>query len=125
MAKPECILSIGMNPFSLAQRDRRRRGARAIAIAVLVSFVGSMGISPSPAAAQTSTILHVITTPIELSAGVYYAQSLGLFKKNGLDVQIQALQSGEAAAVAVAGGAAQIGVSNILSLAMAHEKGSG
>lgn len=67
----------------------------------------------------------MITTPIELSAGVYYAQSLGLFEKHGLTVQIQAIKSGEAAAVAIVGGAAEIGVGNILSLAIAHSKGVG
>ena len=103
----------------------RGRRLRAAAIAVLALALGAQGASPARAVAQTLTPLKVITTPIELSAGVYYAQALGLFKKHGLDVTIQAIRSGEAAAVAVAGGAAQIGVGNVLSLAIAHTKGLG
>ncbi len=78
--------------------------------------------SRASASAQTKAALHVITTPIEFSAGVYYAQAHGSFDKYGLDVGIQALSSGEAAAVAVVGGTANVGVGNLLSLAIAHEK---
>jgi NitT/TauT family transport system substrate-binding protein len=91
--------------------------------AVLTLFV--QFVPPTRAIAQSETGLRVITTPIDNSAGVEYAQALGFFKKYGLSVQIQVMNSGEAAAAAVAGGAADIGVANTLSLAIAHQKGIG
>jgi NitT/TauT family transport system substrate-binding protein len=92
---------------------------RAAALAGLSAFLAR------PAAAQPAPVLHLINTPIDNSAGIRYAEALGLFKKYGLNVEIQSMSSGEAAAAAVAGGAAEIGVGNILSLAIAHEKGVG
>lgn len=94
-----------------------------VGFAVLTLFV--QFVPPTRAIAQSETRLRVITTPIDNSAGVEYAQALGFFKKYGLSVQIQVMNSGEAAAAAVAGGAADIGVANTLSLAIAHQKGIG
>jgi NitT/TauT family transport system substrate-binding protein len=50
---------------------------------------------------------------------------MGFFKKYGLTLQLLSLSSGEAAAAAVAGGSADIGILNALSFAVAHEKGIG
>jgi NitT/TauT family transport system substrate-binding protein len=79
----------------------------------------------APALGQSEPTLRVITTPIEDSAGVYYAQGGGFFAKSGLQVDIQAMNSGEVAASAVAGGAADIGVMNVLSMSIAHQRGIG
>jgi NitT/TauT family transport system substrate-binding protein len=68
------------------------------------------------------TTIRVASTPIDVGAEVYYAQALGMFKQAGLDVQIQQIDNGAAIAAAVAGGAADIGQSNVVSLASAHEK---
>jgi NitT/TauT family transport system substrate-binding protein len=75
------------------------------------------------AGAQDDSVLRVIATPIEGSAGVQYAQVLGIFKKYGLTVEVRQLNSGEAAAAAIVGGPADIGIGNLLSLAIAHQKG--
>jgi NitT/TauT family transport system substrate-binding protein len=76
-----------------------------------------------PAASQSElTTIRVASTPIDVGAQVYYAQSLGLFKQAGLDVQIQSLPNGAAIASAVAGGAADIGQSNVVSIASAYQK---
>jgi NitT/TauT family transport system substrate-binding protein len=48
---------------------------------------------------------------------------MGFFAKAGLDVQISPITSGPAIASAVAGGAIDIGYSNLMSLAIAHGKG--
>jgi NitT/TauT family transport system substrate-binding protein len=76
-----------------------------------------------PADSQTAlTTIRVASTPIDVGAEVYYAQALGYFKAAGLDVQIQSIDNGAAIAAAVAGGAADIGQSNVVSLASAHQK---
>jgi ABC-type nitrate/sulfonate/bicarbonate transport system substrate-binding protein len=73
--------------------------------------------------AQTElTTIRVASTPIDVGAEVYFAQALGWFKAAGLDVQIQAIDNGAAIASAVAGGAADIGQSNVVSIATAFEK---
>jgi NitT/TauT family transport system substrate-binding protein len=56
-------------------------------------------------------------------AAIYFAQELGFFKKAGLDVDIQTVTNGAAAANAVLSGALDISEGNVLSIALAHEKG--
>lgn len=54
---------------------------------------------------------------------LYYAQRTGMFAQAGLAVKISALASGAAGAAAVAGGAADIGNSNVQTLVLAHARG--
>jgi NitT/TauT family transport system substrate-binding protein len=90
--------------------------------ALVALFAGAIG--ALPAVPQTTlTTIRVASTPIDIGAEVYYAQALGYFKAAGLDVQIQDIDNGAAIASAVAGGAADIGQSNVASLAAAHVKG--
>jgi len=96
----------------------RRAAVALIAIAALP--LGSRAVR-----AQSESVLRVLTTTNDGSAGVFYAQMLGSFKKVGLTAQIQIMNSGEAAAAAVVGGAADIGVGNVLSFAVFHDKGVG
>jgi NitT/TauT family transport system substrate-binding protein len=76
-----------------------------------------------PAGAQDVPKLRVLRGAVEFSEGVQYAQALGLFKKYGVDVDVQIVSSGEAAAAAIVGGTADIGAANVVSLVLAHEKG--
>jgi len=87
------------------------------AIALALTAGGRGAISQT----ETTTI-RIASTPIDVGAEVYYAQALGYFKQAGLDVQIQAVDNGAAIAAAVAGGAADIGQSNVVSIATAYEK---
>ena len=94
---------------------------------VVRSFIATgalaLAVAVAPADPQTAlTTIRVASTPIDVGAEVYYAQALGYFKAAGLDVQIQSIDNGAAIAAAVAGGAADIGQSNVVSLASAHEK---
>jgi NitT/TauT family transport system substrate-binding protein len=89
----------------------------AFALAMVLA-VGDRG-----AFSQTeATTVRIASTPIDVGAEVYYAQAMGFFKQAGLDVQVQTLDNGAAIAAAVAGGAADIGQSNIVSIATAYEK---
>jgi NitT/TauT family transport system substrate-binding protein len=78
--------------------------------------------SAAPALPQTLTVLRIASTPIDVGAEVYYAKDKGFFRDAGFDVQIQSIDNGGAIASAVAGGAVDIGQSNVVSLAAAHER---
>ena len=83
----------------------------------VVALALALASGASPATSQTEmTTLRIASTPIDVGAEVYYAQALGMFKQAGLDVQIQSIDNGAAIAAAVAGGAADIGQSNVVSL---------
>jgi NitT/TauT family transport system substrate-binding protein len=79
--------------------------------------------APPPLRAQPLTVITVGTLNSDNSAAVYYAQELGFFKKVGLDAQISALPNGPATAAAVTGGALDIGVANVASIAVARTRG--
>jgi NitT/TauT family transport system substrate-binding protein len=67
--------------------------------------------------------LRLATAPLDVSAQPYYALKYGFFKQAGLtNVTLQTMATGAAMAVAVAGGAIDIGVNNIVGLAQAYER---
>jgi len=76
----------------------------------------------APGATQTPAKLHVAVIPLENSAQAFYAKEMGFFAKEGLDVDMTSIQSGSAVAAAVAGGAADVGFSSLVPLAIAHTK---
>ena len=127
-----------------AARERGRRGSRRLRVADLrrrarsATGIGGRGViarslvagvALSLALAATSAAdaplqtIRVATVPIDAGSEVYYAQKLGFFKNNGLDVEITGLSNGAAVTSAVIGGAADIGQSNAVSVAQAHERG--
>ena len=73
--------------------------------------------------AQADQVIHVGASSFEANAGVYYALDMGFFKQAGLNVEAQPYNNGAAIAAAVAGGTLQIGCSNPLPIAVAHERG--
>jgi NitT/TauT family transport system substrate-binding protein len=75
------------------------------------------------ASAQGLTTLNVAAIPSDISGSAYYAADNGFFKKAGMDAQFLALTSGPAIAAAVLGGSADVGYSNVISLAIAHSRG--
>ncbi|HEX3464708.1 MAG TPA: ABC transporter substrate-binding protein [Candidatus Elarobacter sp.] len=93
-----------------------RRGFLAAACAAAL-------LAPAPGAAQSPATIRVATTPIELGAEVMYAQDQGFFKKAGLNVDVQIMDSGAAIAAAVASGALDVAQGNLVTLATAHERG--
>ena len=74
--------------------------------------------SPAPGA----IVLNVGCALDDQTTPLLYAQSAGLFAKNGLDVRIARLTSGAAIAAAIAGGTLQLGKSSILNLIVAHAR---
>jgi ABC-type nitrate/sulfonate/bicarbonate transport system substrate-binding protein len=66
-----------------------------------------------PAGAQTMTKLRVAAVPIDISSAVFYAQSLGNFKKRNLDVELVVMANGPATAAAVMGGSLDFGTAAV------------
>lgn len=93
---------------------------------LVLGFVFVLGQSDGPAyvaAAQSEPVIHVGVSPFESHADVYYAQELGLFKRAGLDVDVQQFRGGSAIVAAIIGGSLQIGAGNPLPLANARQGG--
>ena len=79
--------------------------------------------APALVRAQTLTAITIGGVPEESATPALWAAQSGIFKKNGLDVSVQAQSSGSAIAAAVAGGSYAIGKSSLVSLIIAHAKG--
>jgi NitT/TauT family transport system substrate-binding protein len=90
------------------------------ALAALIACAALL--APLSVSADSAPKLRVATTPIELGAEVLYAQDQGFFKKAGLEVEVQLMDSGAAIAAAVASGALDVAQANLVSLATAHER---
>jgi NitT/TauT family transport system substrate-binding protein len=69
--------------------------------------------------------IRVASSANENAVPVLYAIHEGLFRKAGIDVTIDRASTGAAIASGVAGGAIDVGVSNVLSLITAHAHGLG
>ncbi|HXP92327.1 MAG TPA: ABC transporter substrate-binding protein [Candidatus Binatia bacterium] len=84
---------------------------------------GAVAGYPLAASGQGLTMLKAAGVPEEAVTSVLWAEQSGLFRRYGLDVDLQPQRSGTAIAAGVAGGAYQIGKSSIVPLITAHAKG--
>lgn len=98
----------------------RSRALRALSGAVAAPALAGF---PAIARGQGTTTVKVGSIPVDVAANVYYTHDLGLFSKAGLDVQITPMTSGPVLAQAVAGGAIDIGISNVATIAAARLRG--
>jgi NitT/TauT family transport system substrate-binding protein len=78
---------------------------------------------PVAGAAQAPATLRLTTTYIDSGAEPFYAQEMGFFQKNGLNVELIPGKNGSAMVAAVAGNAADIGYSDVGALSKAYSKG--
>jgi NitT/TauT family transport system substrate-binding protein len=76
-----------------------------------------------PARAQEPQNLKLVIVISDDVTPVLYASQSGAFRRAGVGIDLQVVNSGAAAAAAVAGGAAQIGISSLMNLLEAHERG--
>lgn len=90
--------------------------------ALLASSAAAL-LLPQALGAQTTTALALAGVPEDSITPVLYGVQSGLFKRNGLDVQVSPERSGPAITAGVMGGAYQIGKSSIAPLIEAHAKG--
>src|SRR5665213_4228142 len=91
--------------------------------AIVAAFFAFTLLAPQGAGSQGYVKLHLATIPSDFAAQLYYAKDQGFFQKAGFDVDITPLNAGPAIAAAVAGGTIDLGFSNVVSLALAHDKG--
>jgi ABC-type nitrate/sulfonate/bicarbonate transport system substrate-binding protein len=94
---------------------------RARASAVLCGGAALL-LAPSGARSQANVTVRIATLPIESAAEVYYAKDMGFFTKAGLEVDIQTMQNGAAAAAAAVAGSVDIGYIPVDSMATIHKK---
>jgi NitT/TauT family transport system substrate-binding protein len=78
---------------------------------------------PGAAQSDDGAVIRIATSPIDSAAEPYYAEAMDFFKRAGLNVQVQSFSNGAAIAAGVASGAIDIGISNAIPLALAHERG--
>lgn len=97
--------------------SRRAFLARSAAAGVAAAAFGTR-----PGAAQNASVLNLAAIPSDIAGSAYYAADNGYFKKAGMDAQFLGLSNGPAITAAVVGGSADIGYSNVISLAIAHTR---
>lgn len=79
--------------------------------------------TPAVVRAQEAPLLRVASTASDSYAEGLYAQDVGIFKRNGLNIDLQILSNGAAITAAVAAGAIDIGITNVVPLAAAVAHG--
>jgi NitT/TauT family transport system substrate-binding protein len=79
--------------------------------------------APRIVVAQDLPLLRLVTVTNDTVTAALYAQRAGLFRAAGLNVDLQPANSGAAASAAVAGGAAELGFSSLVTLIEAHVRG--
>jgi NitT/TauT family transport system substrate-binding protein len=106
-----------LNAFSkpVVQRARTLRILAAGALAAA---------APSLRARAAGATIRFLTVHSEQGASAIYADREGFFERAGLDVQLELLANGATVLSAVVGGAAELGVANPVSLAVAHQHGA-
>jgi NitT/TauT family transport system substrate-binding protein len=94
----------------------RSAGALALGVALWAG-------AGAQADAQEQPVIHVALSPFEAQSNVYYAQDLGLFKRAGLNIDIQQVQGSAAIVAAIVGGTVQIGTGSMIPAFSARERG--
>ena len=94
--------------------------ARALAFLLAI---GSLAALPLHGEAQSVPAVRVLELTGDGASEGAYALEGGFFKKYGLDATVMAGTGGGAAVAAVVGGSAEIGFSNLISVAAAIERG--
>jgi NitT/TauT family transport system substrate-binding protein len=74
-------------------------------------------------AADDPVPIRVAATANDTYAEAYYAQERGEFRKAGLDVELTTFANGASVAQAVVSGAVDVGISNVVQIGTAVEKG--
>lgn len=96
---------------------------RRLTLAVLALVLCGALVVPARAADLAPATINLIDLPADSSAVVWYAQDLGYFKDENLDVKITPMTNSGAIIAAIAGGGGDVGNSVVGSLADARAKG--
>ncbi len=76
-----------------------------------------------PRAARAAAAMRLAAPALDATALMFYANDQNYFKNAGLPVDLQAMANGEAVTLAIAGGAVDVGCSEVVSLILAFHKG--
>jgi NitT/TauT family transport system substrate-binding protein len=79
--------------------------------------------SALPLAAQTPTAIRVGAFASESTGGIFYAQDQGFLARHGLSATLNLTTGGAAVAAAMVAGDLDIGEADIVTLAIAHDRG--
>ena len=96
-----------------------RQWAPVVTAAIVLNLSGAAALAQQP----TLSTIHVGSVLADDLTPVYYAQKMGWFKREGLDVQVIGGNSGTAMTAAVISGTYEFGKSSLLSAINAHLKG--
>lgn len=97
--------------------------ARFVTTGSAAALVAASGMLPRGARAQSLEHLNIAVIPSDIAGQAYYAEGLGLFKRAGIETTIMPISNGGAISAAVVAGSADVGYSNVISLAAAHLRG--
>lgn len=91
----------------------------------LLTGIGALGATAlaARAGAQTRVPLRIGATANDSFAEAYYAQELGWFARAGIDAEITTFANGAQVSTGVAGGAIDVGISSVITLANATIRG--
>jgi NitT/TauT family transport system substrate-binding protein len=92
---------------------------RSIALSLGASFLAA----PVALSAQALAPMTLGAVPEESVTPALWAQQNGIFRRAGLDVDVQSASNGTAIAAGVAGGTYNVGKSSLVSIITAHAKG--
>jgi NitT/TauT family transport system substrate-binding protein len=96
--------------------------ARRTLLAQLAAAAAAFAATPRARAADLQTV-HVASALSDDIAPLLYGVSSGIFARLGLDIQLQAANSGAAAAAAVLGGSLEIAKSGTMAIVTGHVRG--
>ena len=85
--------------------------------------VSALAVSSRMAQAQTGTELHIGMPLTDEVTPMLYADQSGLLQRQGLNVLIEKVNSGNAVAAGVIGGSYQIGLSSSVPIITGHARG--
>ncbi|HEY5348371.1 MAG TPA: ABC transporter substrate-binding protein [Candidatus Lustribacter sp.] len=92
---------------------------RRVALGLVGASLGMLRARP----ARAADAMRVAAPALDATALVFYANDENYFKNAGLPVDVQAMANGEAVTLAIAGGAVDVGCSEVVSLILAFHKG--
>jgi NitT/TauT family transport system substrate-binding protein len=104
---------------------QRHKGFPALRPVVALALLGAIVLAGvrSSARADAPIPVRIALFASDVAGNIYDAEELGYFAKAGIAPEIIELANGGAIASAVAGGSADIGMTNVVSLALAHGRG--
>ena len=89
---------------------------------LITALLAGLFIIPQHAAAG-SALLQIGSLGADAGAEAFYAAQLGFFRANGLSAEVHISGNGAQITTAVLAGSLDVGYSNTLSIALAHERG--